>query len=87
VTVRSNHKKVLIHESRNARFVVVSGDDLEVVVGGGAVGDAWGWVKDRVGGFFGGMNIGIASGNNNRLAVGNQAPVSLGDNSPITQKE
>lgn len=80
-------KKVIVHASDAFRFAVLSGDDLDVVVGGGWAGDAWGWVKSSVGSVFSGINIGIANGNNNRLAVGNQAPTTLGDNSPITTKE
>ncbi|HSD87952.1 MAG TPA: hypothetical protein VLB44_10580 [Kofleriaceae bacterium] len=80
-------KNVIVHESDRVLFAVLSGDDLDVVIGGGWVGDAWGWVKDSVGSVFSGINIGIANGNNNRLAVGNQAPTTLGDNSPITTKE
>jgi len=75
--------QVIVHEGTHVSFAIVSGDDLEVVVGGGWAGDAWNWVKGSVGNFFGGLNIGIANGNNNRVAVGNQGPTTLGDNSPI----
>ena len=76
---------VLVHEGTHVNFAIVSGDDLEVVVGGGWAGDAWNWAKGAVGNFFGGLNIGIANGNNNRVAVGNQGPTTLGDNSPINK--
>ena len=72
-----------VHDGQHVRFAVVSGDDLEVVVGGNWVGDAWNKVRGSVGNLFGGINIGVANGNNNRVAVGNQAPTTLGDNSPI----
>ncbi len=76
-------QEVIIHREDNFELVIINGDDLEVVTGGGPVGDAWNWVKGQVGRVFSGINIGVANGDNNRVAVGNQGPVTLGDNSPI----
>jgi hypothetical protein len=74
---------ITVHDGEHVKLAVVSGDDLEVVFGGGWAGDAWNWVTNTVGSMFGGINVGIANGNNNRVAVGNQGPTTLGDNSPV----
>jgi hypothetical protein len=78
--------------NKQDEFTSISLDNLELVIGGagqGWAGTAWNWVRDTVGGMFGGgggggTNVNAQIGNNQRSAQGNTGPVSLGDNSPVT---
>ena len=76
-------------------FASISSDELVDVTGGGAMGNAWNWVKknagsiaEGIGGLMGGegqgTNIGLQNGSNQRSAQGNTGPVSMGDGSPIS---
>lgn len=63
---------------KHTTCLIVEGDDLEVVIGGGWLG----WAQRHLG-WNRGRRIAVVTGNNNRVEVGNTGRVTMQDNDPI----